>query len=132
MKKNRITLDSIEKTDPFKIPENYFEQFVAGLMSTLPDRPVEVPAPVRLWERVQPWLYMAAMFAGIALMINLFAEKPDRKQGSGQIYVSGGPNLTSSADIEDFYLYYEEESVEIVYDDAMADFLDDGDTESIY
>jgi hypothetical protein len=130
MKKNNIKLDSIEKKDPFKIPENYFENFVADIMSKLPDRPVEQPKVISLWERVQPWIYMAAMFAGIALIINLFADKPDDRQERESIYASNGLNLNSLNDIEDFYRYYEDELIKVVYDDTVKGLL--GDTEISY
>ena len=29
--------------------------------------------PVTLWSRLQPWVYMAAMFVGIALMVRVFS-----------------------------------------------------------
>ncbi|MDR1631876.1 MAG: hypothetical protein LBR97_03190 [Dysgonamonadaceae bacterium] len=125
MKKNNITLDSIEKTDPFKVPEDYFENFTADIMSKLPDLPVEQPKVISLWERVQPWIYMAAMFAGIALMINLFVDKPDSRQEKESIYASEGLHLNSSNDIEDFYRYYEDELIKVVYDDAMTGLLGD-------
>lgn len=130
MKKNNIKLDSIDKTDPFKIPEDYFENFIAGIMSKLPDRPVEQTKVIGLWERVQPWIYMVAMFAGIALMINLFAKKPDSGQERETIYASEGLNLNSSGDIEDFYRYYEDELIKLVYDDTMTGLS--GDTETGY
>ncbi|MDR2691630.1 MAG: hypothetical protein LBB73_04935 [Dysgonamonadaceae bacterium] len=120
MKKNNIKLDSIDKTDPFKIPEDYFENFIADIMSKLPDRPVEQAKTIGLWEKVQPWIYMAAMFAGIALMIELFVKKPDGRQERESIYASEGLNLNSANDIEDFYRYYEDELIQTVYDDTMT------------
>ena len=108
---NNIKLDSIEKINPFKIPENYFENFIADTMSKLPEHPVEQPEAVSLWERVQPWIYMTAMFAGIALMISLFADKPDSRQNRASIYVSEGLNPDSSGDRKDSYRYCEDESI---------------------
>ncbi|MDR0768357.1 MAG: hypothetical protein LBE71_00360 [Dysgonamonadaceae bacterium] len=123
MNKTDNKLDAIPKNDPFKVPEDYFENFVADLMSKLPERPVETPQTVSLWERIKPWTYMAAMFAGIALMLNLFTKKPGKGQDfTVPAYVSEGLNLSSSNDIEDFYRYYEDELTKIMYDDTVADF----------
>lgn len=108
---NNIKLDSIEKTDPFKIPENYFENFIADTMSKLPERPVEQPGAVSLWERVHPWIYMTAMFAGIALMISLFVDKPDSWQKKASVYASEGLNPNSSGDRKDSCRYCEDESI---------------------
>jgi hypothetical protein len=80
-KNDNIKLDLIEKKDPFKIPENYFTDVVADIMSKLPDRSVEQPKTIGLREKVQPWIYMATLFAGIALMVNLCVGKPDSGKG---------------------------------------------------
>ena len=120
MVKNAIKLDTIGKTDPFKVPEGYFENFVIDIISKLPERPVEKPKVINLWEKVKPWVYMAAIFVGVALIINI-----NKQRDIASIYASKGLNLNSSNDIEDFYRYYEDELTKIVYDDTMAGFEDD-------
>jgi hypothetical protein len=127
MKQNDNKLKTIAKIDPFKVPEGYFEVFVVDIMSKLPERPAENPKVISLWEKVKPGIYMAAMFAGIALMLNLFVGKPGNRQDSVSMYASEGLNLNSSNDIEDFYRYYEDELTKIMYDDAMASFFSDVD-----
>ena len=123
MVKSAIKLDTIGKTDPFKIPEGYFENFVIDMISKLPERPVEKPKVINLWEKVKPWVYMAAIFVGVALVVNII--KADKQQDIVSIYASKGLKLNSSNDIEDFYNYYEDELTKIVYDDTMAGFEDD-------
>ena len=117
MDKKRILLKDIAKVDPFQTPEGYFESFTNGIMSQLPEVVQEDPINVNWWHRVRPWVYMAAMFTGIALMIQLFVGSPTKN------YASGGLNLTSSSDIEDFYRYYEDGLARVAYDDAF--YLDD-------
>ena len=59
------------KEHPFKVPEGYFEHFHEQLMSHLPET-APTPAPterVTFMTRIKPWLYMAAMFAGIVFMV---------------------------------------------------------------
>jgi len=121
MDKKKILLKDIAKVDPFKAPEGYFESFTDGIMSQLPDIVQEDSTNVTWWSRVRPWVYMAAMFAGIALMIRLFVGSPDSI--GAKRYASGGLNLTSASDIEDFYYYYDDELARLVYDDAF--YLDD-------
>ena len=129
MDKKRILLKDLSKVDPFKVPEGYFENFTNGIMSQLPYVDQEESTSVSLWHRVRPWVYMAAMFTGIALMIRVFVGSPT--QPSIKTYASGGLNLTSSADIEDFYNYYEEGLARTAYNEAFYsdDFSEDTDWE---
>ena len=61
-----------------KVPEGYFADFAAHMRTALPERPeIEHPetictAPRTMWEKVRPYVYMAAMFAGIWLMLQVF------------------------------------------------------------
>jgi len=117
MDKKKILLKDISKVDPFKVPEGYFENFANGIMSQLPDVVRENSTKANLWHRVRPWIYMAAMFTGIALMIKVFVGSPT--QAGIKNYASGGLKLTSSSDIDDYYNYYEEGLARIAYDDAF-------------
>jgi len=126
MDKKKILLKDIPKVEPFKTPEGYFEHFTNGIMSQLPDVVQEDSKSVNInwWYRVRPWVYMAAMFAGIALMIRLFVGSP----ASGvKIYASEGLKLTSSSDIDDYYNYYDDGLARIVYDDTfyVTDYTED-------
>jgi len=127
MDEKRILLKDIAKVEPFKAPEGYFENFTNGIMSQLTDIEPARTIKVSLWHRVRPWVYMAAMFAGIALMIKIFVGSPT--QSSNKTYSSEGLNLTSLSDIEDFYNFYEDGLARIAYDDAF--YLTDsmGDTD---
>ena len=129
MDKKRILLKDIAKVDPFKTPEGYFENFTNGIMSQLPDVVREDPVNVNLWQKIRPWVYMAAMFAGIVLMIRLFVGSP--VQQGQKTYASGGLNLTSSSDIEDYYHYYEDGLARLAYDDAfyLTNYAEDTDWE---
>ena len=62
------------------VPEGYFADFAERMSSQLPERPeaecVQAPPAVAdksLWQKVRPYVYMAAMFAGIWLMLQMFA-----------------------------------------------------------
>ena len=58
---------------PYTVPEEYFKSFKSGLMQSLPEYP-EKPKQKRLtpWQRVKPYVYLAAMFAGIWCMMQIF------------------------------------------------------------
>jgi hypothetical protein len=124
MDKGRILLKDIAKVDPFKAPEGYFENFANGIMSQLPDVVAEDTKNISMWHRVRPWVYMAAMFAGIAMMIRLFVGSPATNRIRS--YASEGLNLTSPSDIDDYYNYYDDGLAQMAYDDAfyLTDYVD--------
>jgi hypothetical protein len=101
-------LESIGNKNPFTVPEGYFEGLTEQIMSRLPERVSESEQPASAWERMKPWLYMAAMFAGLYLMINLFTQIGAPK---------ATPALTSSADIEEYYRFYEDYWTQANYED---------------
>ncbi|MDR1201446.1 MAG: hypothetical protein LBL58_07450 [Tannerellaceae bacterium] len=56
---------------PFNVPEGYFENFTSRMMSRLPEKKYEQPKKVTLMQHVRPWLYMAAVFAGLGLFFKV-------------------------------------------------------------
>lgn len=72
MKDNNKILDEIGGKSGFKVPENYFDNLSARITEQLPERELPKPEVVTTWQRIRPYLYMAAMFAGIYLMIQIF------------------------------------------------------------
>lgn len=69
---------------PFTVPEGYFEQLTANVMSNLPEKQPDtnVVKKPTMWERVKPWTYMAAMFVGAALIIRIASNGPSTLNGS--------------------------------------------------
>lgn len=63
----------------FRVPEGFFDEFEQRVTSALPEYP-EAPAPVRLsrWQRVKPYVYLAAMFLGIWCMMKVFHDISER------------------------------------------------------
>jgi hypothetical protein len=104
--------DKLGDKNPFKVPEGYFEGLTAQIMSRLPKKTNEETKVVSLWERTKPWLYMAAMFAGIALMMKIFV--PSSPEGL---------NLTSVTEVEEFYQYYEDQLAGNIYHETI--YLDE-------
>ena len=67
-------LNKYGKNPGFKAPENYFDDFNRRMADMLPD--VEItPIDVKpsMWQRVKPFAYMAAMFAGVWCMMSVFS-----------------------------------------------------------
>lgn len=55
------------------VPEGYFESVYKEIDAKLPPYP-ETPRHVEMtaWQRIKPYVYLAAMFAGIWLMMKVF------------------------------------------------------------
>ena len=72
MKTEQNNLDRLKGKNPFTVPEGYMEGLTANIMSQLPERePEEEVKKVSLMDRVRPWLYMAAVFAGLGLFFKV-------------------------------------------------------------
>lgn len=73
MKEEDYILKRVGKDNSFHVPDGYFEDFTLELMDKLPERKkiaIGRKEPTR-WERMKPWVYMAAMFIGAALIIRV-------------------------------------------------------------
>ncbi|MCH5221559.1 MAG: hypothetical protein J1F05_04430 [Muribaculaceae bacterium] len=61
-----------------RVPDGYFDDFNARMAAMLPERPEIEQAgygdnePKSLWAKVRPYVYMAAMFAGVWCMLQMF------------------------------------------------------------
>ena len=78
MKEEDNILKKIGTENAFRVPEGYFDNLTSEVMNRLPEK--EKPAfekrEVTMWERVKPWVYMTAMFAGAALIIRVASSDP--------------------------------------------------------
>ena len=72
MKKKEDILQQIGGKTGYKVPEGYFENFTARMTEQLPDRQLPKPEIVTTWQKLRPYIYLAAMFAGIWLMLQVF------------------------------------------------------------
>ena len=61
------------KNPGWKVPEGYFDSFYKEMGEKLPPYKMAPESPVlSKWQRVKPYLYLAAMFAGIWMMMKVF------------------------------------------------------------
>lgn len=70
IQKNDILEKAGGKTG-YTVPENYFDNVRAKIMANLPEYPKQEAPKLTVWQRVRPYLYMAAMFAGIWCMMKV-------------------------------------------------------------
>lgn len=76
-KQNQTPESGWPRSNGMTVPEGYFATFAEQMMAKLPvDEPqpkvIEIPRK-SLWQTLRPYVYMAAMFAGIWLMMNMFS-----------------------------------------------------------
>ena len=73
MKEEDNILKKVGTENAFRVPEGYFENLTSEIMNRLPEKekPASEKKEVTMWERAKPWVYMAAMFVGAALIIRV-------------------------------------------------------------
>lgn len=105
MKEEDKLLKKIGTENPFRVPEGYFEGFTSDLMSRLPEKEkTDVHREPTTWEKVRPWLYMAAMFIGAALII--------RVASPGETISNGQQQQQIAADESDIEMEYIRTAIE--------------------
>lgn len=105
------------------VPENYFSDFRARMMASLPEKPAEAPDVKRsFWSAIRPYAYMAAMFAGVWLMMNMF----DLVRSGRTDSIENSPELLAALNNDSFVSDYVMPDVETyqVYDDLYDEDFD--------
>lgn len=94
---------------PYKVPEGYFESFKKNLMSSLPEYP-EAAKPKQLskWQRIKPYVYLAAMFAGIWCMMQIFHNMSNQEVAREEAVLAN----------------YEPDSYDLYVDETVGDDLE--------
>lgn len=108
------------------VPEDFFATFNARMADSLPKQPWEnqagQPKPVILprtrWQRIRPYVYLAAMFMGIWCMMKMF----DMMKPASQPPIANNPVLMSAIDNDAFYYDY---CIPDISDDELYDELYD-------
>ena len=69
-------LTKVNRNDGMTVPDGYFDDFAAKMMASLPEKDWEKPAPKVMprsfWQKVRPYVYLAAMFMGVWCMMKMF------------------------------------------------------------
>lgn len=115
----------LEKFDknksPFKVPENYFENFNAGIMDKLPEKQTRERKIVPLWKKIVPWTAVAAIFFGVLFTTSVFEQSgitnPSAIGGEYGTMMSNG--IASSSLEDDYFLFIEDEVATAQYKEIM-------------
>ena len=119
MKEKNDILSTIGKDSGFKVPENYFSDFAEKMAKSLPDQEIQpIPQPTR-WQRVRPFVYMAAMFAVIWCMMHIFNGISSKDKGIYNPEIVAG--FQNEANVDDFMLHGDVSEYDILtYEDSVA------------
>lgn len=99
-------LDKIGRNDGMTVPDGYFAALQQRMEAMLPfneeaETRKTIQAPRSFWGAVRPFVYMAAMFAGIWCMVKMFA-----MLGTGGVDLSIDNNeVLSNALSDDTFIY---------------------------
>jgi len=112
----RNILDELKGRQPFRVPEGYFEGFTDDFMRRLaPEAKV-----ISLYDRVKPWLYLAATFAGIIILFNIYNNKSAEMVKDGTAIHVAIEDEEEDEDFIDFiFELYAMSSID--YDDYLFD-----------
>lgn len=70
---NKLPEKGWPKSNGMTVPEGYFDDFARKMMARIPDNvPVATEPKRTTWQIIRPYVYMAAMFAGVYLLMNIF------------------------------------------------------------
>ena len=86
MKKNQSKLEELKGKNPFTVPTGYMEGLNAQIMSQLPEKERKAKT-VSMMDHVRPWLYMAAVFAGLLLFFKVIIGIPGLEKKSNDLIV---------------------------------------------
>lgn len=114
MKEDNDILKQIGHRDGMTVPDGYFADFAARMAASLPKTefeeskdPGRIYIQRTLWQKVRPYVYMAAMFAGVWCMMKMFSL------------------ITSKSELEPSPILAEALSNEIFVNDYIIDDMDD-------
>ncbi|MFT3992910.1 MAG: hypothetical protein QM660_01280 [Dysgonomonas sp.] len=102
-----------KKKNPFKVPENYFESFNAGIMDKLPETTKTTAKIVPLWKKTLSWAAVAAVFCGVIFSTGILNKKSTTDKNA-----ISSTGLASSLE-DDYYMFLEDEVTKSQYRDML-------------
>ena len=121
MKKEENNLDRLKGTNPFTVPEGYMEGLTERIMSQLPEKQEERAKRISLMDRVRPWLYMAAVFAGLGLFFKAIVgiNGSDGSTASDSLLVRTEVPIEAEED-EEYLEYLEAQYANYLLDEELS------------
>ena len=129
MDKKTYNLDNLRGKQPFSVPKGYMDGLTDRIMNQIPEKRPQAEEPLVItWaDRVRPWLYLAAVFAGLGIFFKtIVGIMPQTENAEDSLLVQSERPLVSPDEIQDEqeedleYLEY----IEMKYsDDLLANEL---------
>lgn len=127
MKDMNSNLDKFKGDNPFKTPQGYMDGLNDLIMSQLPVKESKKAIQITLAQRVRPWLYLAAVFAGLGLFFKAVIG-PDfigKQNTSDSLYVQssvseGTMSALSSAEDKEYQEYIENKYANYVLEGELG------------
>ena len=129
MDKKTYNLDNLRGKQPFSVPKGYMDGLTDRIMNQIPEKRPQAEEPLVIsWaDRVRPWLYLAAVFAGLGIFFKtIVGVMPQTANQGDSLLVQSERPLVSPDEIQDEqeedleYLEY----IEMKYsDDLIANEL---------
>lgn len=107
-----------KKRSPFKVPENYFENFNAEIMTKLPAKEPKKKV-VPMWKKIVPWTAVAAALFGVLFMTGVFRQGGGTVGQTNSVLSSG---IASNSVEEDYILFLEDEVSDAYYKEMMFSY----------
>lgn len=108
-------LDKIKKENPFKVPENYFDNFHSEIMGKIQEE--KAPKKVSLWKKALPWTGVAAVLCGIIISISILTSNKDT--GYTAQSDDKNPEMYASTDEDYFMMFLEDETLNDSYNEFI-------------
>lgn len=94
-------LSRFSRNDGTTVPDGYFDDFALRMAASLPEQewerePVVVSRSV--WQKIRPYVYMAAMFLGVWCMMKM----ADLMRDDHGLSIEGNPVLTAAVSNDEF------------------------------
>ena len=106
MKEEDYILKKVGKDNHFQTPEGYFDNLTSEIMNRLPEMDYsQEEAEISTWQKVKPWIYMAAVFVGAAFILRL-----------GGVLVKNNPDYIADEEEQ-----LERQYIDQIVNDAMLD-----------
>lgn len=104
MDKKTYNLDNLRGKQPFSVPKGYMDGLTDRIMNQIPEKRPQAEEPLVIsWaDRVRPWLYLAAVFAGLGIFFKtIVGIMPQTENEEDSLLVQSERPLVSPDEIQD-------------------------------
>lgn len=119
---------SDDPTQAFRVPQGYFDQLYSDLMGRIEEEEASAQEALRkrsTLDVLRPYLYLAAMFVGLAMIINLipYVKKFRNADATSNLATAVSMEALQSFDItdEEYELFLWEEMADEVIASSISD-----------